>query len=793
PILVAGFNSGDTDQDDLLDVGETWHYTASHTVTQDDLDTNGGGDGDIDNTATAHGTGVNDVSADASVLVEQHKALSITKSGSVPGNTADAVGETVSWTIDVGNAGNAAVANVTVTDSLAPDVAPILVAGFNSGDTDQDNLLDVGETWHYTASHTVTQDDLDTNGGGDGDIDNTATAHGTGVDDVSADASVLVEQHKALSITKSGTVPGNTADAVGETVSWTIDVGNAGNAAVANVTVTDPLAPDVAPILVAGFNSGDTDQDDLLDVGETWHYTASHTVTQDDLDTNGGGDGDIDNTATAHGTGVDDVSADASVLVEQHKALSITKSGTVPGGTADAVGETVSWTINVGNAGNAAVANVTVTDPLAPDVAPVLVAGFNSGDTDQDNLLDVTETWHYTASHTVTQADLDTNGGGDGDIDNTATAHGTGVNDVSASADVLIDRTVDLFGYKFGDLNGNGTWDKGQGEAGLANWTIELHEDTNHSGQLDAGDALVASTTTGADGSYLFDDVAVAGHTYFLNEVLQDGWKQTAPSGGTFTVHVDAGSQTFDEFDFGNQMITGPGVRTPGFWSNNGAPFWDAKADNGKHADDPCFPGGELVYQVDSNKSGGFDVNDKAGLLIGDYDKNGLTGSGEDTFFITLTDAMKVINASQKDLQDGRWVLARDAVASWLNYLAGNPIGTVDPNDGAYSPREALNDAIDWLQVTTGGNNTSTFGSWPGGGAVVKQNSASWNTGLEAEAARAGVEPGGNYIHQQLDEYNNTGSIDGKFYAFDGDNCGADQHFVQYATMLKSAEDLHLI
>ena len=33
--------------------------------------------------------------------------------------------------------------------------------------------------------------------------------------------------------------------------------------------------------------------------------------------------------------------------------------------------------------------------------------GFNSGDTDQDNLLDVNETWHYTASHAVTQAELD--------------------------------------------------------------------------------------------------------------------------------------------------------------------------------------------------------------------------------------------------------------------------------------------------------------------------------------------------------------------------------------------------
>ena len=41
------------------------------------------------------------------------------------------------------------------------------------------------------------------------------------------------------------------------------------------------------------------DNDALLEVGETWAYTAAHTVTQAEIDSNGGGDGDIDNTATA--------------------------------------------------------------------------------------------------------------------------------------------------------------------------------------------------------------------------------------------------------------------------------------------------------------------------------------------------------------------------------------------------------------------------------------------------------------------------------------------------------------
>ena len=44
---------------------------------------------------------------------------------------------------------------------------------------DEDNLLEVGETWGYTAAHTVTQAEIDSNGGGNGQLENTATADST--------------------------------------------------------------------------------------------------------------------------------------------------------------------------------------------------------------------------------------------------------------------------------------------------------------------------------------------------------------------------------------------------------------------------------------------------------------------------------------------------------------------------------------------------------------------------------------------------------------------------------------
>jgi hypothetical protein len=64
------------------------------------------------------------------------------------------------------------------------------------------------------------------------------------------------------------------------------------------------------------------------------------------------------------------------------------------------------------------------------------------------------------------------------------------------------------------------------------------------------------------------------------------------------------------------------------------------------------------------------------GLLLGDYNRNGVQDAGEDILFISLLDANASINASSKlQMNDGAVKIGRDAVATWLNYLAGNAIG----------------------------------------------------------------------------------------------------------------------
>jgi hypothetical protein len=114
-----------------------------------------------------------------------------------------------------------------------------------------------------------------------------------------------------------------------------------------------------------------------------------------------------------------------------------------------------------------------------------------------------------------------------------------------------------ITGMKFSDDNGDGV--RGQGEAGLEGWTINLYRlvpavPDNVEGPVATEIPLtwefVGSTTTGPDGSYSF--VGLPPGTYKVEEVMQDGWTQTAAP----TVFVMTGeNQVIPGLDFGNTQF----------------------------------------------------------------------------------------------------------------------------------------------------------------------------------------------------------------------------------------------
>jgi uncharacterized repeat protein (TIGR01451 family) len=320
-------------------------------------------------------------------------SLNITKDASVPGGTANVAGEKISYVITVANTGNVTLHNVVVTDPYADPGSIVRDATDVVGD--EDNLLEVGETWGYTAQHTVSQAEIDSNGGGDGNLENTATADSDETGPDTDDASVPVGAVAGLNIVKTASVPGGTANVAGEVISYTISVQNTGNVTLTNVIVSDPFISNLTRIADAVG-----DNDNLLEVGETWAFTASHVVTQAELDNNGGGDGLIDNIATADSDQTGPDTDDANVPVEQSPSFTILKED--DGDTFSAVGDVIDYVITIENTGNTTL-TLTVTDPNAPEGLDCSAdAGLQT-----TVVIPVGQSASCSAFHVVTQLDID--------------------------------------------------------------------------------------------------------------------------------------------------------------------------------------------------------------------------------------------------------------------------------------------------------------------------------------------------------------------------------------------------
>ena len=299
-----------------------------------------------------------------------------------------AVGSTATFTYQVTNTGNVALANVAVVDDNGTPGLPgdDFSPSFTGGDVNSNSLLDLNETWTYSANRIVTAGQYTNIGKVSGQTSIGQTVTDTDpANHFGAAPAIDIEK-----VTVDGATSGDGLTILsGESISWRYTVTNTGNVALSGVTVTDDQAG-VTPT----YQSGDVNNNSLLDLTETWIYTAAGTATT----------GNYSNTGTAQGSFTDSAQQSRNVMASDpssyfgaYPRIAINKVTVDGANVGDGItvdeGDAISWRYTVTNTGNVALSSVTVTDNQ-PGVTPV----YQSGDLNNNSLLDLSETWIFSAA-----------------------------------------------------------------------------------------------------------------------------------------------------------------------------------------------------------------------------------------------------------------------------------------------------------------------------------------------------------------------------------------------------------
>ena len=159
-----------------LAAGTSEACTVNYVATQVDFDSNGGGDGDIDNSAGAAGTvGGQPTSAigATSVALVLNPQLTTVKTANTAGPVA--VNDVITYTYAVTNTGNLTISGVGVADvhngygtlpvpggeTLSLDAAPLGDSTDATAGNGVWSVLAPGDRVTFTATYTVTQTDVD--------------------------------------------------------------------------------------------------------------------------------------------------------------------------------------------------------------------------------------------------------------------------------------------------------------------------------------------------------------------------------------------------------------------------------------------------------------------------------------------------------------------------------------------------------------------------------------------------------------------------------------------------------
>jgi uncharacterized repeat protein (TIGR01451 family) len=335
---VAGtptYVSGD-DGDGLLELGETWKYSASYTILGSDPRP-------LVNTVTVGGTDLNGQAIPVAKANHSTAISAVAPSISLTKTTKDSLtaGGTITYLVAATNTGNVTLDNVQISDGLAGAT----VVGSCDAVT-----LAPGATTDCTFTYVASQADVDS-----GSLTNSASVVGTppsGADDnvTATDAVTLTATGSpAITLTKTPSVK---SAALGNVVTYTLTARNTGNVTLSDVTITDSL-PGVSFV-------GDCVPSTLAPDAELT-CTAQYTVTRADLEA-----GSVVNDANVTGTPPEasPVGASASATVVAIGDPAIDVSVTVDRPQYGSFGEVLTFTVVTTNTGNVTLYDTTLVSTL---------------------------------------------------------------------------------------------------------------------------------------------------------------------------------------------------------------------------------------------------------------------------------------------------------------------------------------------------------------------------------------------------------------------------------------------
>ena len=419
---------------------------ALHTVTSEDI--LAGKVGNVANVEWKDGetTVTKTVDDDTTKLTPPNVTLNVTKTSDWEGKATGAkleLGTKITYTITVKNTGNVPYTNVNFTDLLQNGDATV------TGEIPTYGTLAVNEEKSFTVEYIVTEADLLKES-----ITNKVTAEAdeieytyyegetekTGKATPKGDAQVTDNTDAAsasFTATKTTTsTPKNEKGyALGETITYEINVTNDGNLTLTDVEVTEKLAGAVIKASSDYTVSGSVATIAELKPGQTVIVNVEYVVTEADILA-----GSVKNVATVKGNGPDDKDPDpkdpgTDDPTDKPKAtLDIAKSvvSTPKNGTSYKLGEAITYklTVKVGADNNVTVKDVRVTDTLltAENVNKKIVeiaGGYTLNATGEIELPDMAPgAADVVITYTYTVQESDLGSGAYGSVHNAAVSKG---------------------------------------------------------------------------------------------------------------------------------------------------------------------------------------------------------------------------------------------------------------------------------------------------------------------------------------------------------------------------------